>query len=195
MTRRCPVVASSFPSRCVELHPHAPSIRAVVHLRHRLDPAVLVRSGGVLDDGDLGLAHRLLGGDLLRRTGAFVDEVRVVGVRVGVRTVRRKVATDPAVGPEKQHGQSDDDGEDHIAPLERQPVEAGPDHDRIDERREKEKRTQDEHHRRRGAWAAHSGGEEHDCDHHGQGREQAVGGHPQDRLTLRGEERLAAGEA
>src|SRR5688572_23114470 len=50
LARRSPVLASSPLSRRVGLHPHPPSSRAGVLLRHRLHPAVLLRRGRVLDD-------------------------------------------------------------------------------------------------------------------------------------------------
>ncbi len=141
MTLWRPLAARSGGIRLVELHPHRPAIRAGVHVGHRLDPVVLVRGGGVLDDGDLGVAHRLLGGGLLRRPGALVDVVVAVVLRVDVRTVRREATTDPAVGAEQQQEHPDDDGEAHVADLERQPVEAGSEDDRVDERREQEQRS------------------------------------------------------
>jgi len=90
----------------------------------------------VLDDGDLRIPHRGLGGDVLRCGGEVrrFDDQRA---RAGVGAVCRQIAYGPTVGAEDQQ-QSDHDREGDVAHAEREHVEGGPQQRQVGELRYEE---------------------------------------------------------
>jgi hypothetical protein len=171
--------------------PHAAALLRGADLGHGPHPTHLFLGGVVLDDGDLGLPHGGLGGQVVR-VGDQVRRLDDRGVRMGVRAVLRQVAADPPVRAEAEQQQPHADGEHDVAHPEGQQVEGGAEQRQVDQRGEQEQPAEDDHDGRRRARTPRRGAEQAGGDHQRQGRQQAVGGQAEVALPGGGEEADAA---